>query len=92
MEILDSRRWSGGYSPPISAHILLHGERFKVGSLGPNRLVLQDPRPMDPGVATLHFTIDGNLRISQLNLIEGIDPARQVQPFIEVKGDSEAVA
>ena len=48
--------WTATLPPPdISAALLIYGERFNVGSLGPTKLILRDPRPVKPGPGTVRY-------------------------------------
>jgi hypothetical protein len=81
-----------GFSPDIAATLLIHGERFKVGSLGPNEIMLQDARRTAPGRGVVRLLVDKRLTIYRVELIEGIDPSRPVQPLVILPAGEEAVA
>lgn len=81
-----------GFSPDISATLLIHGERFRVGSLGPNEIMLQDARRTAPGRGEVRLLVDKRLTVYRVELTEGIDPSRPVQPLVRLGLGEEAVA
>lgn len=81
-----------GFSPPIAAELLLHGQRINVASLGPHSLIARANRPAAPGPATVRLTVGDQLTIYQIYLPHGIDPDRIEQPFELAKESSEAAA
>lgn len=81
-----------GYSPEISAELLIHGERFNVGSLGPDELIVRAPRPIKPGPGTVRLTVDGRVTLYHIDLFNGIDPTRVDQPYKLLSTFEEAAA
>lgn len=82
----------GGFSPPLSAHLIVRGERLKLDAVGPNGIRLESPRRTPPCRAEIHFNLDGHVTIHPIDLPEGIEPSRPVQPFVMLPTGEEAVA
>ena len=71
-----------GYSPKISAELLLHDQSFAVAALGPGQVVIQSPRPLPPGRGTIYMRIDGQLTVYHAELPSGINPSHPAQPAV----------
>ena len=76
-----SQAADGGYSPPITIELLLHGERFNVASTGPDRVILRNARSTAAGNGIIRFVVDGVVTDYRVNVIDGIDPNRMHQPI-----------
>jgi hypothetical protein len=69
-----------GYSPPLTVSLELHGQRFDIAEIGPEFVRVRGAVPVAEGVAKVHFELDGQLTISEVDLFDGIDPQRKRQP------------
>ena len=80
-----------GYSPPLHIGLELHGQRLDVAEIGPDFGRVRGGVPVEPGVATLRFELDGTLSVSELVLFDGIDPQRKRQPCRSQTATNEPV-
>ncbi len=80
-----------GYSPPISIDLTLHGERYEVASVGPDRLYLSEPAHAPPGRGVVRLTVDGRSTFTHVELFAGLDPTTRRQPMRLVGTPSDAV-
>ena len=71
----------GGYSPEISAELLIRDQVFKVAAIGAGGLVIHSPHPVEPGEGTIRMLVDGRETVYQVEIPDGIDPSRDRQPF-----------
>jgi hypothetical protein len=81
-----------GYSPPIAIELIIHGQRFDVASVGPDRAILRDARALNAGLGIIRLTVDAHVTVYQVDLTQGIDPARTEQPFMLIGVESEVAA
>lgn len=81
-----------GYSPNISAELLLHDQSFAVLSLGPGQVVIQSARPLAPGFGMIHVRIDRQLTVYHVEFPVGISPEHSVQPIVILKSNEEEAA
>ncbi len=81
-----------GYSPPISIDLTLHGERYEVASVGPDRLYLQQPAIAPPGHGVVRVTVDGRSTFYQVDLFAGLDASARRQSLRLIVSPSDAVA
>ena len=81
-----------GYSPSISAELFIHERRFVLASLGPRSLSLQAPEAAPPGDAVIRMLIDARTFIYHIEMVDGIDPQTQDQPFRLLSRQDEEAA
>jgi hypothetical protein len=80
-----------GYSPPISIDLTLHGQRYEVASVGPDRLYLSEPANAPPGRGVVRLTVDGRSTFTHVELPDGLDPSNRKQAMRLVGTPSDAV-
>jgi hypothetical protein len=61
-----------GHSADVKMHLILDGKPLSISQLGPDFLILETPVNHPPDTAILFFSIDGNERIRDVRLPEGI--------------------
>jgi hypothetical protein len=71
-----------GYSPDISAELLIHGRRFNLASLGPDRIIVRTSEKVEPGRGTIRLRVDQRFTLFHIDLPQGIDPAKTHQPYL----------
>jgi hypothetical protein len=77
----DPQASDAGYSPALSAELILHGERFDVVSLGPDRVAVRSAKTLGPGVGEIRMVVDGRPFVHVVEFSNGIDAKRQEQAF-----------
>jgi hypothetical protein len=70
-----------GNSPDVSAVLHLHGHSLNVASIGPASLIVRTDTAVAPGTGLVRLTVGQKVTSYQVDLFEGIDPARLDQPF-----------
>ena len=80
-----------GYSPPISIDLTLHGERYEVAAVGPDRLYLTEPVHALAGRGVVRLTVDGRSTFTHVDLFAGLDPTVRKQPMRLLGAPSDAV-
>jgi hypothetical protein len=89
----DRASTQAGYSPDISAELLIHGERLNVAAFGPRGFVLRSAKFLPPGEGTIRMQVDGRQTIYRVQFPEGIDPSRNRQPYrLNKTSESEEAA
>ena len=83
---------NAGYSPDISIELAIHGEKFDVASFGPSTVRIRSARLMSPGNGTIRLSVAGQVSLFQVEMLSGIDPARQEHPYVMLESREEATA
>jgi hypothetical protein len=65
------------YSPSISMELDLHGRRFNVSAIGPEFITIRTGEAAAAGQGIVTMWVDGKSTVYQVELPEGIDPAKQ---------------
>jgi hypothetical protein len=81
-----------GYSPEISAELLLGKERFAIAALGPGHVRLKAPQICRPGRGIITMIVDGRSTVYHVDLFSGISPDHAEQPLRLLDADDEAAA
>jgi hypothetical protein len=81
-----------GYSPDISAELILHGERFDVISLGPGTVRVRSPKALAAGTAVVRMFVDGRRSSYVIDLQSGMNPGREEQAFSSIRVTDEVAA
>jgi hypothetical protein len=70
----------------------IHGERFSVGSMGLNGLVVRAPVAVSAGAGQVTLNVGGKVTVYHVMLTSGIDPLRNLQPFELLSSKKEVAA
>ncbi|HYO09511.1 MAG TPA: hypothetical protein VER17_11110 [Tepidisphaeraceae bacterium] len=71
----------GGYSPDISADLVLDGIPHPLASFGPFGLALKTPCDAVAGIGTINLVVDRQLTTFLVELPDGLNRSRDLQPF-----------
>ena len=61
-----------GHSADVKMHLVLDGKPLPIAQLGSDFLILREPINHPPANAVLFFSIDGNERVREVRLPDGI--------------------
>jgi hypothetical protein len=70
-----------GYSADVRMTLCVNGRSFRIGQLGPDFLILDDPAELPPTQGEITVSIDGHVRRWQVKLPDGVSSARQISPM-----------
>ncbi|HTQ37924.1 MAG TPA: hypothetical protein VMJ32_02790 [Pirellulales bacterium] len=63
--------WKDGYSSHVDLSLVVNGEKLRVAQVGPESLILQTPRDLEPGFADLIIRVDDSIEQYRIALYEG---------------------
>jgi hypothetical protein len=69
---------SNGYSANVHMQLCVNGRTFRIGQLGPDFLILDDPTDLPPAIGEIIVSIDGRVRQWLVQLPDGVSSARQL--------------
>ena len=67
-----------GYSANVHMQLCVNGRTYRIGQLGPDFLILDDPTDLPPARGEITVSIDGQVRRWQVQLPDGISIARPI--------------
>jgi hypothetical protein len=68
---------NGAYSADVRMHLAVNGSTYRIGQLGPDFLILDQPSEHPPSEAQIRLSIDGRVRYWTVNLPDGISASRR---------------
>ena len=76
MSTVDSK--NNGYSADVQMTLCINGQSFRIGQLGPDFLILDDPADLPPSQGEIAVSIDGHIKRWQVHLPDGVSIANQI--------------
>jgi hypothetical protein len=68
---------SNGYSADVRMQLYVNGHAFRIGQLGPDFLILDDPADLPPAEGEITMSIDGEVSRWKVQLPDGISVKRE---------------
>lgn len=68
----DLNQKKAGYSSDVRMRLRVNGHSFRIGQLGPDFIILDDPSDSPPGAGEITMSIDGRARSWAVELPDGI--------------------
>ncbi len=80
------------YSPEITIELVTQGQIFDVASFGFGKMIVRNARSLEAGTALVRLRVANELAVYHIELPQGIDPARVIQPFALISVNTEVAA
>jgi hypothetical protein len=65
-----------GYSADVRMHLTVNGQIVRIGQLGPDFLILDNPPELPPSKGEITVSIDGRLQTWSVRLPDGVSAAK----------------
>jgi hypothetical protein len=69
---------SQGFSADVQMHLRVNGHMLRIGQLGPDFLILDDPIDQPSGPAEIAMSINGRKRQWQVHLPDGVSAGERL--------------